>query len=227
MNIIRQFLLSIQKFVATQIRTLVWICIITEVALLAAGFYIASNAAALYELYFFALYNVGSKLGVLSLFLYLATLLPSIITRLQLLPLITQPIASILSLLRRHLGILMFITAWLHMSLTTSLPQLVTNGFDPSKIELLLFHWMGEIAWWLLFPLWLTSNDLSKRFMGKWWKVLHRLTYIAMFFIFLHVAMQREALLLVIGAVVVLEVASWIVANKRSRSVQQPTSTSL
>lgn len=217
MQSLRALLLVVQKFTAVNRKVLIRLCIGIEILLLVFGVYVMTNAEKLYALNFFALYDLGSKLGVTALFLYVATLLPSIITRLQWYPLVTQPFASILLPFRRHLGILMFISAWLHMSLTTTLPQLVTNGFEPNKIQLLLFHWMGEIAWWMLFPLWLTSNDLSQRFLGKWWKRLHRLTYLAMLFIFLHVALMQEGLVFVIGGVITLEVLSWIVAQRRAR----------
>jgi sulfoxide reductase heme-binding subunit YedZ len=121
---------------------------------------------------------------------------------------------------RKHLGILMFISAWLHLNFTTTLPQLVANGFDASKIELMLFQWMGEIAWWLLLPLWLTSNDTSVKYMGKWWKRVHRLTYVALFFIFFHVALQQESWMFVIGTVAILEVASWIKGWQRTKASQ-------
>lgn len=227
MQSLRTLLLVVQKFTAVNRKTLIGICIGIEILLFVFGVYVMTNAAKLYALNFFALVDLGSKLGVAALSLYVATLLPSIITRLQWYPLVTQPFASILLPFRRHFGNMMFIAAWLHMSLTTTLPQLVNNGFDTSKIELLLFQWMGQIAWWLLFPLWITSNDLSQRFMGKWWKRIHKLTYIAMFFIFLHVALLQEGLVIVIGSVVVLEVLSWIAVRKRSRlasgvAVSQP-----
>jgi len=51
--------------------------------------------------------------------------------------------------------------------------------------------------------------------LGKWWKRLHRLTYLAMFGIFGHVALQTSKWAVVIGVFVLLEAISWFVYWRR------------
>jgi len=65
---------------------------------------------------------------------------------------------------RRHLGVLMFLCVFIHFSLTTQLPVLVSGVIPPLNAPKLF----GFGAMLLLFPLWLTSNDTSQRFSGKY-----------------------------------------------------------
>ena len=228
MSALRQILLYIQMFLAPKRILINRMFFGAEVLLVIINFAIYGNAVAVYNSYFMEVYSIGGKLGEISLILYILTLLPGMITRLQWMPSVTTLVGSIITPFRRHLGILMFITAWMHFSLTTSLPQLIANGFDTSKIELMLFQWMGQIAWWLLMPLWLTSNDTSMKYLGKWWKRVHRLTYIALFLIFFHVALQQANWMYVLGIIIVLQVISWIRVVQRTRTapVPAPTQTS-
>lgn len=225
MQALRQLLLKIQMFLAPRRVRITQLFFIVEILLGIVGFAVSFQAAKVYDSYFLEMYELGTKLGIAALLLYILTVLPGMFSRLQVMTQLTQPLTAIILPFRKHLGILMFITAWLHLNFTTTLPQLVANGGDASKIQLLLFQWMGEIAWWLLFPLWLTSNDSSVKYLGKWWKRVHRLTYIALFFIFLHVAMQRASWMYLIGTIAILQVVSWILAWRRSRNVQPAIST--
>jgi sulfoxide reductase heme-binding subunit YedZ len=162
------------------------------------------------------LFEYGSLLGEAALILYCITLVPGIITRLQWFPTLTRPIGSIIMLFRRHFGILMFITAFWHMTFTTYIPYYAMYNFNPPGLPTLAtYQMMGMIAWLLLFPLWLTSNDFSQKKLGKYWKILHKLTYLSMMFIFVHVALQEASWMYVIGTFIVLEVISWILAWRR------------
>lgn len=209
-QLLQSLLLSVQKFVLPKrmliIRLLNTLSILVVVGCFTA-FGIAQND---FSLIAPLVYQSGGLLGVTALILYILTLLPGIITRLKWWVPVTMPISSILTPFRRQLGILMFVVAYTHMAFATTLPQLVMFEFDPSKIILETYEWMGSVAFWVLFPLWLTSNDLSQRFMGKWWKRLHRLTYVSLFFIFLHVALQLEGWSVVIAGVALLEIVSWM-----------------
>lgn len=179
-------------------------------------------------LFILSVNQVGKLLGLLSLILFCITLLPGIFTRLKIWTEVTLLIATIITPLRRNLGILMFITAFVHMSLSLSLPfvalQLVStpsllsltpgqkltailSAFPP---PLRLFEQVAVIGWILLLPVWLTSNDLAQKKLGKWWKRLQRLTYVVIWFIMGHVALQGSIWTVVVGLVGVLEVASWV-----------------
>ena len=193
--------------------------------------------------------GVGSKLSIVALGLFCLTLLPGIIKRLNLWPKLTLPIATLITPFRRQLGIMMFLTAFVHMSFSTTLPYLtlqlqfvktVLPLTLADKLQLLpsflpppfrLFEIIALIGWLILLPVWLTSNDLSQKYLGKWWKRLQRLTYVAVWFIFLHIALQGEGWALAAGGIVLLEVLSWMVFwwrkhQTKSTSPEKVTSSS-
>lgn len=160
----------------------------------------------------FSLYEIGANFGVFSLGLYLTTLVPGILTRLKILPVL----GVLLQTYRKHFGISMFLSAYLHMSFTTTFPAFATN-----KLPVILgTHavW-GSVALILLFPLWLTSNDFSQKRLGKKWKALHRLTYLALFFIFLHLVFFNVTLAIPLGITITFQVISWIVFWRRKATI--------
>lgn len=204
--------MSLQRFLAVHRKFISNIFFVLEI--LMVGFLVAMYLQAFnnYRSIFLFVYETGLKLGQTAIILYVITLLPGIITRLQWFPKITQPIASIILPFRRHFGVLMFLTAFVHMSFTTTLPYYAQNDFMPPALlpKMANFQVMGLIAWSCLFPMWLTSNDFSQKKLGKNWKVLHRITYVALIFIFLHTAMQKTVWMYVIGPALLLEAISWI-----------------
>lgn len=180
--------------------------------------------------------EVGNTMGTISLLLFCITLLPGIITRLRWHRAYTQPIAVMITPLRRHLGILMFLTAFAHMSFVISLPHIAqvlslsrssdapfSNDtlviiLDSLPPPLVLFEQFAVIAWLLLIPVWLTSNDFSQRKLGGNWKKIQRLTYAALWFIFAHVALQAHVMAAFVGIVGILELTSWIMYWQRQSS---------
>lgn len=167
----------------------------------------------------FVVLELGGKLGTFSMILFVVTLFPGIIMRLKVIPKITLPIATLITPFRRHLGILMFITAFVHMSFSSTLPYLALQLISTGKVVLpppfRLFEQIGLIGWMLLLPVWLTSNDFSMKKLGKWWKRLQRLTYLALWLIFIHVALQKESLALILVLVGLLEIYSWVSVWRR------------
>ena len=161
------------------------------------------------------LLDMGRKLGTTAFIFYVLTLLPSMARRLKFPQLF--PIMSILLPFRRQFGVLMFLTAFAHQGFTTILPNLVFIDFDYSKLalQLLAHHIIGYVAWWLLFPLWLSSTDLAIKKLGKWWKRIHKLTYVAIFAIMAHVALTNSWLYVAILAAILLG-NGWALAKKRS-----------
>lgn len=154
--------------------------------------------------------EVGEKFGTIGFILYIATLLPSLIRKLKLASI--QPIGTMLMAFRRHLGILMFVMIFAHQFFMMTLSELVLIKFNFSNFSpnLLTHHIAGYIALGILFPLWLTSNDFSVKRMGKWWKFLHRFTYLAMFFIMVHVALVGEPLYVItLSMIGILEIIVW------------------
>ena len=181
----------------------------------------------------FVFLEIGGKLGTASLLLFCLTLLPGIIVRLKVVPKLTLPIATLVTPFRRHLGILMFITAFVHMSFSSTLPYIalqlnkvqsiapmtfaqkltVLSGVLPPPFR--LFEQIALIAWILLLPVWLTSNDFPMKKLGKWWKRLQRISYVALWLIFVHVALQKESLALILLIIGLLEIYSWMSVWRR------------
>jgi DMSO/TMAO reductase YedYZ heme-binding membrane subunit len=159
--------------------------------------------------------QLGSWLAITAVILFSFTLLPGILQRLRWLPQLTIPVSTIITPFRRHIGILMFLTAWMHMALSGYLQTYILTGSPIPPAGPRLFEFFGFLGWLLLLPVWLTSNDTSMRFLGKKWKALQRLTYIALWFIMSHVGLQGNALALLLLVIGVLEVTSWVVAKRR------------
>lgn len=150
-------------------------------------------------------YELGRRFGYIGLIFYLLTLIPGILSRLRWLPLVGVMITPF----RRHLGILMFACAFLHQAFTTVVPSFVFNVPINLTISTMNPRIFGVLALVVLFPLWLTSNDQSQKYLGKNWKLLHRLTYIALLLIFLHVAFFRKRWAIPTGTILLLEAYSW------------------
>jgi DMSO/TMAO reductase YedYZ heme-binding membrane subunit len=160
--------------------------------------------------------EVGQHLGQVALLCYLLTLLPGIMKRLSIFPLERVT----LMLFRRQLGVLMFITAYVHGAIVSTIPMLFTTGIQPDLFS--NREQLGMLAIWILLPLWLTSNDLSTKFLGKKWQWVHRLTYLALLIIFLHVLLSTAVIWKVLGgAVLLLEVWSWVVQFRSNKKINK------
>lgn len=182
------------------IKRLFFLAYALSVFLIVFGFYLFQNAPDWYIVF----YSLSGKVGTVALFLFLGTLMPGIFQRFKVLPLFSASIV----LFRRQIGILMFFCALVHsmfistiptlMSGTTSLDQLPPNALTGIFIILILF------------PVWITSNDISQKKLGKWWKTIQRLTYFAMITIFIHVALIEKSAAILTVTVFSLEIASWV-----------------
>ncbi|MFZ2152516.1 MAG: ferric reductase-like transmembrane domain-containing protein [Microgenomates group bacterium] len=152
---------------------------------------------------FFTL-RIGNLFGQVAVAFYILTLLSGIFRRLNY---NFTPI-NLLRLYRRHLGISMFLCALSHLILVKlGSFQTISAIFYQNPADL-----FGSLAVLLSLLLFITSNDYSQRLLKTFWFVLHRLTYIIMFFIFLHLALlgslKWSGLFLV---VIALEIISYLV----------------
>jgi DMSO/TMAO reductase YedYZ heme-binding membrane subunit len=155
------------------------------------------------------LYEIGSKFGTLAVILYTATLIPGILKRLQVLP----QFASVGRLYRRQVGITMFLSALVHYSFTTMFPFVIGGQmpvFDVAKTA-------GFFSLLTLLLLFVTSNDLAERGLGKIWIWLQRLTYVALILIFIHVAFMEVKWAVVLGVTAFFEILSWVVFLRRAK----------
>lgn len=157
-------------------------------------------------------YNIGSLCGQASLITYILTLLPGIGERLGL----RNKILAILRIYRRYLGILMYFFAFAHISFVKIFFLDSLQGALPQGTS----ETMGAIAFMILLLLFLTSNNLSLSGLRIWWYRIQRFTYLVMFFVFLHVAFFRlNFLSALMGLVVVLEMASFVVIIRKTGSL--------
>lgn len=220
----------LQKIIANQkIINLIFFSIEISLLLVWLAIWIAVLAGVKIDLYL--LRSIGNQAGVLAIILFLVTLLPGIFNRLNWRTQWLKNPLLLITLFRRHLGIMMFLLVFIHLSFVQTVPTFVryimtqSVGLNapllpleklillPSALSALpsVFVIFGMIGWLLLLPVWLTSNDYSMKKLGKNWKKIQRLTYLAIWLIFLHVAWQKHILAIPIVIVGLLEVASWVV----------------
>lgn len=162
----------------------------------------------------------GGKIAQVSVFLYVLTLLPGMMKRLGFI----NPIQLSLMLFRKHLGILMFLTALLHMGSSFTFPVIASGQIPVFQPQI----FSGFITIVLLLPLWLTSNDVSVKKMGVWWHRIHAFTYVALATIFIHATyMMSYKWSAVLGLVMIGEIASFFVAKSRKKQAVSKASSSL
>lgn len=153
---------------------------------------------------FIFFYNLARNLGQTALLVYVLTTIPGITKRFK----IQHRLIQLIMLFRRYFGITVFLLAFTHFMWLRGI-SLLQKGIFSSQLA--TFELMGASALFLLFWMFLTSNDQSTKFLGPWWKRLHRVTYIIVWFIFLHVALQSKApWMWIIGIDAVAQVASHI-----------------
>jgi hypothetical protein len=146
----------------------------------------------------------GKLLGVGALLSFVLTTIPGSIRRFGVAGVFRQ-IQIILTYVRAQLGILMFTLASAHYIIVFAYPYFSLGEFPPFK----WYTTFSALALFLAFPLFVTSNNWSKKYLKRNWQRLHYLTYIITWFIFLHVALLGElSLSLVLLSAAVLQLTS-------------------
>lgn len=157
-------------------------------------------------------HELGELFAKASLFLLVAVLIPGITKRLQK----GIQYSRYLMPYRRHIGILMFLTAFAHGWLSNLLFRVLRGTLTVVPDTYIIF---GSLAMMLAFPLFLTSNNYSVRKLGRNWAKLHKLVYVVLILVLVHITLQGEGLALIAGATLVAEGASYIAQNKRLASL--------
>ena len=168
--------------------------------------------------------TTGKVFGNIATIAFILTTIPGIITRFKIKSKTIKPIKTELLKSRAWMGIFMFVTAYLHFMFSRILinVRLEEVGIEVDFFSYEVFEIFGAIALGITFFLFLTSNKLSKLKLKKNWKKLHRLTYVALWFIFGHVviigfvrgSLSPIAILLLITGV--MQVLSLIYAYQES-----------
>src|SRR3990167_1934614 len=148
--------------------------------------------------------TIGKNLGRVALVLLGIVVLPGILGRFK----IEIPITRVITLFRRQLGITVFLLAFAHYQLVRGI--LILSGQIP-LFPRPLFEMLGTLSLFLLFFMFLTSNNFSVKKLGRWWKRLHRIVYLIIWLLVLHTTLQRISVWSVfIFIFATLELISWI-----------------
>lgn len=158
------------------------------------------------------IYDMGKSAGNFAVVFFCLSLMPGIARRFK----IRMTVIQIIMLFRRQIGIVAFLFGFLHYGILRLFPILFAGApFDTSPP---IFEIFGTLTLYPMALLFLTSNDISVRKMGKSWKILHDMSYIIVWTLFLHVALyNRGAWMLLIGFFAVAETSSLIYSNYSSR----------
>ena len=181
-------------------------------AFLILGSYAAYTLNSLYGFF----YQTALWSGRSAIVLYMITTIPGITRRFG----IHHKTIGILMLFRRYIGITMFILVLNHFMVVKG--ALMFKGiFDVSPP---VFQIFGSLAFLCLIPMVMTSNDISVSKLGAWWGKIHTLTYIIVWFIFLHVALQRISIWsILIGITAIAQISSHLFSVLKSRkTIESP-----
>ena len=147
-------------------------------------------------------YTSGVWFGRTALTLLGIVVLPGILGRFG----VEIKLTRIITLFRRQLGILVFVLAFSHYQLVRGI-SIYTDQIPlfPRPI----FEVLGTSALFLIFFMFLTSNNFSQKTLGKNWKRLHRVVYLILWLLVLHTGLQRISIWSIfIFTFAVLEVTS-------------------
>lgn len=158
------------------------------------------------DAYYSTIYELGRHFGQASIFLLGVVVLPGILGRLK----IEIKITRVITLFRRQIGITVFLLALSHYLLIRFVPILMGN-VKFQIISPVLFENFGALALFIIFFMFVTSNDNSRKKLGRWWTVLHRFVYVGVWLLVLHTGFNKISIwTLGIFVVGVLEVISWV-----------------
>jgi sulfoxide reductase heme-binding subunit YedZ len=113
---------------------------------------------------------------------------------------------------RRTLGLYAFAYASVHLLILVGLDYGWSFGFLRADLDTKPFIWVGATALLILSALAATSFVIWKRRLGKNWKRLHRLVYVAVPLVVVHFAWARKANLATLSGDIALPLAAGLVA---------------
>ena len=155
----------------------------------------------------------GKDAGELAILVYGLTIIPGIFRRFGW----RHKLVSLLMIFRRYIGLFMFFLIVFHYTMQRGVAVVKNHlGF----FQLSTYEVMGMIAFLSLLLLAVTSNDISTKKLGSWWARIHALTYGILWFIFLHVALQKAfTWSLFIGGMGVVQVSSFLYKWNKNRTI--------
>lgn len=160
--------------------------------------------------------KLGGKLATISTLLLIISLLPGISRRLNLFLVINKIIMPF----RRQVGILMYLTAVSHALLSNYLGRYLAGTLTQFPPTFVTF---GFFALILTTPLFLTSNNFSVRLLKRNWGRLHKLVYMVLLLVLIHISLQGETIAILTGVTLLLEIISYVVYFRKKTTVKIPT----
>lgn len=157
-------------------------------------------------------YRYAKECGEYAVIFFILVSIPGMARRFR----FNHKLIMMIMMFRRQLGILTYMFILIHAVILRGIPWMT------KEISLMVepFVLMGSLANMLLFALYITSNDWSVSRLGDWWAKIHNLIYIAVWFIFMHLAIQGVTKWSVaLGLTAFLQVASHIYSYRRLRSL--------
>jgi DMSO/TMAO reductase YedYZ heme-binding membrane subunit len=157
-------------------------------------------------------YNYARECGEYAVIFFILVSLPGIARRFR----FSHKLIMILMMFRRQLGVLTYMFILIHAVVLRAIPWMTKE--IPMAVE--PFVLMGSLSSMVLFALFITSNDWSVRRLGELWGKLHTFIYVAVWFIFMHLALQGVSKWTVaLGITAVLQFSSHIYASQRLRKL--------
>lgn len=154
-------------------------------------------------------YKIGVWSGRAAVTMLAIVLIPGILGRFG----IQIKVTRVITFYRRQLGITTFLLAFTHGMLVRIVARLALGQYPLDRAP--LFELFGTLALSFMFFLFITSNDVSVKHLGPWWKRLHRLVYVIVWLVLFHTLLQRVSVWSVtIGAVAILEVVSFLWSSR-------------
>lgn len=167
------------------------------------------------------IYSVGTLAGQVAVVFFCLSILPGILRRFG----VKGMMIAFLTSVRRQVGVSMFLFAFLHYA-SLRLWPFVFGGMTP-VIPPPVFELLGVASLYALAPLFITSNDLSVKKLGVWWRRIHAMVYFVVWLIFAHVALQEfEGWAIVLGIFALLEAGSLFYAAGHGNGQKSQASSS-
>lgn len=165
-------------------------------------------------------YKLGVTAGRSALVLFCIVLIPGISRRFGL----RFRFASIIMWFRRQLGITVFLLAFMHVSFIRFLRAFALRL--PILQNLSTFELFGLAALTLMFFLFITSNDISLRFLKRNWYRLQTIIYIVAWLLFGHTVLQRvtlySILILIFAALEIISLLYYFYRNYKRKEIVTP-----
>lgn len=158
---------------------------------------------------YLTMYVWAVRAGQTGLVFYILTVIPGICRRFG----IKHKLISLLMIFRRYNGIAIFLCILTHFMVLRGAGYIRRGSIN---FHMPLFELLGLTAFVLTTFLFLTSNDFSVQLFKAGWNKIHKLTYVIIWFIALHLLLQPISIWSIsISVTVVLQLTSYFYSRMK------------